>query len=79
MSSKINSIDQLRLSLNILSREDVLKIHTATLDVIESIGVRFPSHKALDILKSSEYYQKNKVKLNELKKQYRGENPEKRR
>jgi len=52
MSGKINSIDQLRLSLNILSREDVLKIHTATLDVIESIGVRFPSQKALNILEA---------------------------
>ena len=52
MSGKINAIDQLRLSLNILSREDVLKIHTATLDVIESIGVRFPSPKALDILEA---------------------------
>ena len=50
MSGKINAIDQLRLSLNILSRDDVLKIHTATLEVIESIGVRFPSHKALNIL-----------------------------
>ena len=52
MSGKINAIDQLRLSLNILSHEDVLKIHTATLDVIESIGVRFPSQKALDILEA---------------------------
>ena len=50
MSGKINAIDQLCLSLNILSREEVLKIHTATLEVIESIGVRFPSHKALNIL-----------------------------
>ena len=52
MSGKINAIDQLRLSLNILSRDDVLKIHTATLEVIESIGVRFPSHKALNILEA---------------------------
>ena len=52
MSRKINAIDQLRLSLNILSRDDVLKIHTATLDVIESVGVRFPSQKALSILEA---------------------------
>ena len=52
MSGKINAIDQLRLSLNILNRADVLKIHTATLDVIESIGVRFPSQKALNILEA---------------------------
>ena len=50
MSGTINAIDQLRLSLNLLSHEDVLKIHTATLDVIKSIGVRFPSQKALNIL-----------------------------
>jgi len=30
----------------------VRRIHTATLDVIESIGVRFPSKKALDILEA---------------------------
>src|SRR5512139_2251413 len=52
MPGKINAIDRLRLSLNILSRDDVLKIHTATLDVIESIGVRFPSQKALNILEA---------------------------
>ncbi|HEY4691458.1 MAG TPA: trimethylamine methyltransferase family protein [Anaerolineae bacterium] len=49
MSKKINPIAHPRLSLNILSTEDVRRIHTATLDVIESVGVRFPSHKALDI------------------------------
>ncbi len=52
MPGKINAIDQLRLSLNILSRDDVLKIHAATLEVIESIGVRFPSRKALNILEA---------------------------
>ncbi len=49
MAGKIKSITNPRLSLNILSREDVQQIHTATLDVIESVGVRFPSPKALDI------------------------------
>ncbi len=50
MAGKINAIANPRLSLNILSQQDVLRIHTATLDVIESVGVKFPSHKALDIL-----------------------------
>lgn len=50
MAGKINTIANPRLSLNILSPADVQKIHAATLDVIESIGVRFPSHTALDIL-----------------------------
>jgi len=49
MAGRIKSISDPRISLNILSPEDVQRIHTATLDVIESVGVRFPSHKALDI------------------------------
>ena len=50
MSQKISGITDPKLSLNILSDEDVMRIHTATLDVIESTGVKFPSTKALDIL-----------------------------
>ena len=46
----INVFPNPRLRLEILSAEDVRRIHTATLDVIESVGVRFPSQKALDIL-----------------------------
>jgi trimethylamine--corrinoid protein Co-methyltransferase len=49
MSREITSISSPRLSLNILSQEDVERIHTATLDVIEKTGVRFPSQRALDI------------------------------
>jgi trimethylamine--corrinoid protein Co-methyltransferase len=49
MSGSIKSITNPRLSLEILSPEDVFRIHTATLEVIENTGVRFPSHKALDI------------------------------
>lgn len=49
MAGKIKAITNPRLSLHVLSPEDVQRIHTATLDVIESIGVRFPSTKALDI------------------------------
>jgi len=49
MAGKIKSVTNPRLSLKILSDEDVRRIHTATLDVIENVGVRFPSHKALDI------------------------------
>jgi trimethylamine---corrinoid protein Co-methyltransferase len=33
----------------VLSPDDVRRIHTATLDMIESTGVRFPSPRALDI------------------------------
>ncbi|HSF79744.1 MAG TPA: trimethylamine methyltransferase family protein, partial [Anaerolineales bacterium] len=49
MANPIKSISDPKLSLNIISQEDIHKIHTATLDVIENVGVRFPSKKALDI------------------------------
>jgi len=49
MAGKIKSITDPRLSLKVLGPEDVRHIHTVTLDVIESVGVRFPSRKALDI------------------------------
>ena len=49
MTGKIKSITNPKLSLDILSTEDIQCIHTATLDVIESVGVRFPSKRALDI------------------------------
>jgi trimethylamine---corrinoid protein Co-methyltransferase len=52
MTNKIKSIHDPKLSLNILSNEDVQKIHQATLEVIESVGVRFPSEKALDVLEA---------------------------
>jgi trimethylamine--corrinoid protein Co-methyltransferase len=49
MASKIKCITNPRLSLTILGPQDIRRIHTATLDVIESVGVRFPSHRALDL------------------------------
>jgi trimethylamine--corrinoid protein Co-methyltransferase len=49
MSEKIKSISNPRLSLNILDEDEVQRIHTTTLDVIENTGVHFPSPKALDI------------------------------
>ncbi len=52
MSGKISSYATPRFRLDILSDEDVRKIHTATLDVLESVGVRFPSPTALDIFEA---------------------------
>jgi trimethylamine--corrinoid protein Co-methyltransferase len=49
LKGKIKSITNPGLSLNILSAEDIQRIHTATLDILESTGVKFPSKKALDI------------------------------
>lgn len=52
MAQKIKSISNPKISLNILNQTEIDQIHTATLDVIESTGVKFPSHKALDILEA---------------------------
>jgi trimethylamine---corrinoid protein Co-methyltransferase len=49
MPGKIKSVTNPRLKLQVLSAEDVHKIHDATLNVIENVGVRFPSQAALDI------------------------------
>jgi len=49
MPKAIKSITNPKLSINILSDEEVLQIHQATLHTIESVGVRFPSQKALSL------------------------------
>jgi trimethylamine--corrinoid protein Co-methyltransferase len=52
MTQSIKSISNPKLSLNILTIEEVQQIHTATLDIVESVGIKFPSNKALDILEA---------------------------
>jgi trimethylamine--corrinoid protein Co-methyltransferase len=52
MAQTIKSIHNPKVSLNVLSEAEVQQIHTATLEVMESVGVKFPSHKALDILEA---------------------------
>ena len=49
MTKNIKSITNPKLSLNILTPAEVSKIHAATLNVIENVGVRFPSKRALEI------------------------------
>jgi trimethylamine--corrinoid protein Co-methyltransferase len=49
MTGKIKSIINPKLSLEILTPEEVQRLHTATLDIIETTGIRFPSKRALDI------------------------------
>jgi len=49
VSEKIKFVSNPRLSLNILSPEEVQKIHEASLRVIEEVGIKFPSTRALDI------------------------------
>ncbi len=49
MSAKIRSITNPRLKLRVLGVEDIRRIHEATLEIVETIGVKFPSPRALDI------------------------------
>src|SRR5215211_3495064 len=49
MSKNIKSISNPKLKLEILTTEEIKKIHEATLWIIEHIGVRFPSQRALEI------------------------------
>jgi len=49
MTKKIKSITNPKLKLEILTPEEISKIHDATLWIIEKVGVRFPSERALDI------------------------------
>jgi trimethylamine:corrinoid methyltransferase-like protein len=49
MTGKIKSITNPKLSLEILTPEEILRLHTATLDIIETTGIRFTSKLDLDI------------------------------
>jgi len=50
MSHKtIKTISNPKLKLEVLTKEEVQKIHEATLHIIENVGVRFPSNRALRI------------------------------
>ena len=49
MTKKIKSITNPKLQLEILTPQEVEKIHTATLHIIENVGVRFPSKRALEV------------------------------
>lgn len=49
MTRPIRSITNPKLSLNILNPDEVQRLHSATLEIIETTGVRFPSKRALEI------------------------------
>ncbi len=49
MSNLIHSISNPKLGLRVLDEAEVRKIHEATLWIIEKVGVRFPSARALEI------------------------------
>ena len=50
MSPGIRSISNPKLSLNLLTKGEIRQLHSATLEVIESVGVRFPHPEALNLL-----------------------------
>ena len=52
MAQTIKSIHNPKVSLNILSEAEVQQIHTATLEVMKSVGVKFPRTRRLDILEA---------------------------
>lgn len=49
MAVPIRPIVDPRIRLEVLSPDDVARIHQATLEIIETVGVRFPSERALDL------------------------------
>lgn len=49
MGRSIKSISNPSWRLEILTPQEIQRIHTATLDVIEQVGVRFPSSRVLDL------------------------------
>jgi len=49
METAIKPITNPKFSIKILSDRDIKDIHTATLDIIQNTGVRFPSERALQI------------------------------
>ncbi len=49
MPRNIKSISDPKLKLEVLTPEEVRRIHHATLWIIEKVGIRFPSERALDI------------------------------
>jgi trimethylamine--corrinoid protein Co-methyltransferase len=53
MTQKIKPISDPKLSLNILTDREISQIHEATLEVLETTGVKFPSTKALEVLEEA--------------------------
>jgi trimethylamine--corrinoid protein Co-methyltransferase len=49
MSTTIAPIADPAVGVSVLSPDDVGRLHAATIEVIETVGVRFPSERALDI------------------------------
>ena len=52
MTTRINPIAP-RLWWDVLNPSELERIHEATLDVLETVGIRFPSERALDVLEKN--------------------------
>jgi trimethylamine---corrinoid protein Co-methyltransferase len=52
MTKSIKSVTNPKVRLEVLTPDEVKKIHEATLHILEHTGVRFPSKRALDIWQS---------------------------
>lgn len=52
MSTPIKTIANPRFKLEVLSQSDIQRIHAATLEIIATVGVKFPLPRALDILEA---------------------------
>jgi len=63
MATTIHPISNPGLTLGILDDEAVRRIHTTTLEVIESVGVRFPSEQ--EIVGNGQIGRKIKVLVND--------------
>ena len=53
MSNYIKSISNPNLKLEILSPEEIDRIHLTTLEIVGKVGGRFPSQNALEIWESN--------------------------
>jgi len=52
MSPRINPITP-RLRWEVLSSAELERIHEATLHILETVGIHFPSQRALDVLRAN--------------------------
>ena len=49
MATRIDPIASPKIGFEVLTPDEVRRIHEATLEVVETVGVRFPSERALDV------------------------------
>ena len=55
MTTRINPIAP-RLKWDVLAPSELERIHEATLEIMEDVGIRFPSDKALTVLVAASFF-----------------------